>query len=146
MAGRKPAKPGPKPRLDAKQRERQVLFRMQDLYPDFDARAPHGNAAKTAKRDLRRYWTLVDHQLRNIDVNAGEVGDLAEAWLRSDSMVDMPMASTLPALMSGFAQTVGAASLRSLSVADATALADLFTRVETGRQAEQLLLDILQNG
>lgn len=134
-------KSGPKPRSDAAERSRQVLFRMGDTYAYFDDRAAHASASATARRDLRRYWTLTDHALRGSKIVPSDVERVGRELLRSELFMKLDVAPVIATYLDSYALDINAPSLVNLSTAEAVAVADLYARSATPEEAAKMLAE-----
>lgn len=143
MAGKEPLKKrGPKPRADSAERATQVIFRVGDLYREFNARLTNGSRAQIARRDLRRYWTLANHQLRASTFDPKDIERLGREVMRDDTVLGVEIATALTSFIDSYAQDARATSIVGFSVADAVALADLYSRSSSPTHAAELFAEI----
>lgn len=139
MSGKKP---GRKPRTDSEQRNRQVLLRMTDLYPFYDERIGKATANQITRRDLRRYWTLMNHQIRQLDVKPSEIKRVAAELMVSDHIMAGPVSQVNATVLETFALDLKASSLVGLSVADSAAVFDLLARSSDPDEAADKLAEL----
>lgn len=128
-----------RPPVDPEQKKL-VAFRVQGLATDIDRRANEkkSNRGTVARRDLQRYYSLVDSMLKSIDADPTEIAALAD-YLKGESEIRGRVTVRLfGPMVRAAAAELGTESLTKLNDAQVMALLDLFSRTDSPSAAGEV--------
>lgn len=139
----KKGKPGPKQRDDSRQRAQPIMFRLVDLWPEFQRRLDRGpNRAQVARRDLGRYYSLTASTLRAMKFDTADMQRVIEYLINSDAPVKIEPAAALRGMVEQAVKDTGAKSMQNLAPAEAVAVIDLISQADTAAEAIDRLAEI----
>lgn len=138
QTGRGPMGRPPKP--DGDERAKLVAFRVHDLRDQLDKRGDVSKRGTVARRDLQRYYSLIDSSLKSIDADSTDIGRLYE-YLKDETEIKGRVTVRLFAPMVRAAAVDSKISaLEELSDVQVMALLDLFSRTDSSTDAAKVFL------